>query len=264
LVIVDPPFGWNVADWDKPESIWDAEYWCTVLRSIQPHLLDKATLAVFGDSFNVLPQLIAGIAAYNDWAEENLLGKFVKPTELCVNKTNHPHKTSNCYSQSVEHTFLYFYKEAPKIKQFDFELGGNLVNIPRPAGSRLIPNAQREPMNPCQKSHLFLNILLRNHALPNTVVIDLTAGSFSSYMACFMSSEVYHWAGCDFDLNSFDNWQFLQNSVDFSGKDLKGWFGRWVAGNFPFSLPSLNCSFSCERRSFCLSRYFGGQTDYLA
>lgn len=231
LVLIDPPFGWKTAEWDQPDNVWTEKYWTQVLLSVQPHLADKATIAVFGDCFNVLPQLTAGVAAYNAKAESKQLGKLVNPVQLCFNKTNHPHKGVGGYSQSVDNVFLYFYKEAPKIKKLPFEFNGNVFSTSRPSGSRFIPSYSGKTSNPTQKSHLVLKVLLANQ-IPESgsLVMDLTAGSFSSWLASYLSPKAIHWVGCDSRSDGMADWDYLQSQLPDEMWDGSAWFHKFVAG----------------------------------
>lgn len=225
LVLIDPPFGWNLAEWDKPECVWESSYWTTIFISLSRILAPNGVVAVFGDSFNVLPALMEGLKGYESHAEKHQKPSFVAKTPLYFNKTNHPHKGTGAYAQSVEQCFLFFYQSAPKISKFSYELGGNLITAASVTGARKI-YALDGSSNPCQKSHLWLDILLANHAVSDTLVVDLTAGSFSSFMACYLAKKDLHWVGCDIHPDFLENWTDLLNSINNNTK----WFKKFVLG----------------------------------
>ena len=234
LVFVDPPYGYSMKEWDTPDKVWQSDYWIVVLQSIRSVLVEGATLAVFGDCFNVLPPLMSAIQAFNEEAAASGAHQFVSPVQFCFQKTNHPHKGTGGYSQSIENVFLFFYGFPPKIKSLNFEFGGNLLSAARVSGDRLIKGPDENPLNPCQKSPLLLRALIENHATPNTIVMDLTAGSFSSYLACFLSLIPLHWVGCDIDKNSLENWNHVQDSLltskEVESEISKNWFSKFAKG----------------------------------
>ena len=231
---MDPPYGYNLRDWDAPDKVWPQDYWLTVLQSLRSVLADGATLAVFGDCFNVLPPLLSAIKAYNEDASSTSAPQFVTPVQFCFQKTNHPHKGTAGYSQSIENVFLFFYGVPPKIKSLNFEFGGNLLSAARVSGDRCIKGPDGNPLNPCQKSPLLLRAFVENHAAPNTVVMDLTAGSFSSFLACYLSLVPVHWVGCDSDKDAFKNWEHVQDSLlsslEIEADVRKNWFSKFVKG----------------------------------
>jgi hypothetical protein len=235
LLLVDPPYGFNMKEWDSPDKVWQQDYWITVLDSTKLVLVEGATLAVFGDCFNVLPPLLGAMKAFNEAAASTGAPQFVTPVQFCFQKTNHPHKGIAGYSQSIENVFLFFYGVSPKIKSMKFELGGNLLSSARVSGDRSIKGADGKPLNPCQKSPLLLRALIENHATPGTIVMDLTAGSFSSYLACFLTHVPVHWVGCDSDKGSLDKWTHVQDSL-LSSKDVEEgehsstWFAKFAKG----------------------------------
>ena len=234
LVFFDPPFGYGLEVWDSPDKIWDLKYWLLVLQSLRAILADGATLAAFGDCFNVLPPLMQAIQAFNAKSSQKGSPLFVSPVQFCFQKTNHPHKGTAGYSQSVENVFLFFYGAPPKIKKMAFELGGNLLSAARVAGDRVIKGPDGTQLNPCQKNPLLLRALIENHATPNTIVLDLTAGSFSSYLACYLSTLPLHWAGCDIAENALSMWDHIQDSlltsVEVDADPNKTWFSKFVCG----------------------------------
>ena len=230
LVFIDPPFGFNVESWDTPEHIWPSDYWFEVLSSLQAYLKDAAAVVVFGDCFNVLPRLLEGVKRFNDYADQTQQPRFIPPIQICFQKLNHPHKSGNGYSQSIENAFVFHYKESPRVKSLDFEISGNLLSSTRVTGPRRIKNEKGEWINPCQKPHIWLKYFIQNNTTSESVVLDLTAGSFSSFLACFHSTHTLHWAGCDIGPDTLKNFDFLQKCID--AEELEEYF----AGKSRFSI----------------------------
>ncbi len=227
LIFIDPPYGWNVVKaWDKVSDIWGSEYWEQVLRSLDGIIAEGTCLCVFGDVFNVLPPLTLAISKYNDKKSRLSKGLWTKPTQMAFNKTNHSHKTNCVYSQSIENAFLFWYKKMPKISKLPFELGGNMLFGPKVAGKRVLLNAEGNIINPCQKSALWLKVLVENHAKSNTIVLDLTAGSMASYFACYFAPVSLHWVGSDIDPTMIANWNFLRKGI----RNEEAWFQDFVLG----------------------------------
>ncbi len=224
LVFIDPPFGFNLAEWDGADNVWTADYWFDVFSSLADYLLDSAAIVVFGDCFNVLPELLAGVKLFNEDARENQNPILLPPIQICFQKINHPHKGGNNYSQSVENAFVFHYQSTPKIKKNNFELAGNLLTSSRVTGARRILNEEGTWMNPCQKSQLWLRYFIDNNTVMNSLVLDLTAGSFSSYLACFYSTRTLHWAGCDIGPNTLKNWEFLRSQLEEDCENLKKFY----------------------------------------
>jgi hypothetical protein len=140
LVFADPPWAWNLAPWDTPKAAWTALYWKTVFQSLSSQIQALAALVIFGDLFNVLPPLVQGVTEYNSWARANQAGDWVKPVQICLNKSNHPHKGTGGYLHLIENAFVWFFQKAPKIKELPYELNGNLLTVPRVQGNRCIPH----------------------------------------------------------------------------------------------------------------------------
>jgi hypothetical protein len=159
LVFANPPWGWNLALWDTLEAVWTALYWKTALQSLASQIQALAALVVFGDLFNMLPPLIQGISEYNSWAPSNQAGEWVKPVQICLNKSNNPHKGTRGYLQ-VENAFMWFFQKAPKITELPYKLNRNLLTVPQVQGNHLIPhwNGSSTLYNPTQKSHLWLKV----------------------------------------------------------------------------------------------------------
>jgi hypothetical protein len=203
-----------------------------------------AALGVYGDLFNVLPPLVQGITEYNSWARANQAGEWVKPVQICLNKSNHPHKGTGGYSHLVEYTFVWFFQKAPKIKELPYELNGNLLTVPRVQGNRRIPHwdDSTTPYNPTQKSHLWLKVFLNNHAVSSTMVVDLTAGSFSSFLACYLSPTPFHWMGSDIAPDSISQWEFVEKNL-VANSPTKTWTSKFIQGTT--RTPTFLTSYSC-------------------
>jgi hypothetical protein len=93
----------------------------------------------------MLPPLVQGLTEYNSWAQANQAGEWVKPIQICLNKSNHPQKGTGGYSHSVENAFIWLFQKAPKIKELPYKLNGNLLTVdfldiaptPSPSGNLL-------------------------------------------------------------------------------------------------------------------------------
>lgn len=209
IVLADPPYGYQLASWDHPEDVWDSEYWTQLLQSLLPVLKRGTLLCVFGDCFNVLPPLAAAIQEWNTTRPANA---WVSPTQIVCNKQNHPNKGSLPYASSAENAFLFWYEQAPPIGKHTHELGGNVISSSKILPSTQIQNLKGEPLNPCQKPYTWLKILIENHAMDDTLVLDLTCGSFSSFLPVYTSNKAVHWVGSDKGLQTLENWEeFLDN-----------------------------------------------------
>jgi hypothetical protein len=228
LVFIDPPFGWNLSEWDRPEDVWQDDHWFDLLSYISPHLKDSAAVVVFGDCFNVLPKLLNGVSDFNSYSSKQQKPTFTAPVQICFNKTNHPHKAANGYSQSVEHAFLFFYKQHAPIKKLKFELRGNLLTSSKVSGSRRILDGSGNMINPCQKPNIWLRYFLDNHTVEDSVVMDLTCGSFSSFLACYFCTHRLHWIGCDIATTTLKNWDFLISQITTESPAIEIFF----EGNF--------------------------------
>jgi hypothetical protein len=228
MAIFDPPFGFKMADWDKPEDVWSKDYWFETLKSLRDSLLPSASLIVFGNIFNVFPPLVSGIEKYNSWANANGELKWVSPVQLCFHKTNKPHKGTGGYSQSVDNVAVYYFGKPPAIKELPVELGGSLMIGARPTGKRLISDLDGNPINPCQKSCILMDMLLKNHSTRGTAILDLTAGSFVSFLVTFLTGDSLHWIGCDSSPTAFENFENLVTHVT----DESGWFNSFIEGDF--------------------------------
>jgi hypothetical protein len=207
-------------EWDSPDDVWSPEYWLEVFSSISGSLLESAAIVVFADCVKVLPKLLAGVDLYNEHASDIQRSTLSAPVQICFNKLNHPHKGPGGYSQSVEHAFLFYFGSPPKITRLDFELAGNLLSSTRVTGARRILDRKGEWMNPAQKPNIWLKFFLDNHAKSESVVMDLTAGSFSSFLACYYSDKHLHWVGCDIGQQTLDNWDFLLDEVENETKPI--------------------------------------------
>lgn len=227
LVFLDPPYGFGLADWDSPESLWTSTYFSTVFRALAAKLLPEAAVVVFGDVFSVLPALKLGVDHYNNSTMDKE-AIFVNPVHFVFHKTNKPHKGASGYSHSLENAFLYFFKKSPSIKKLNVESGGNLLIGPRVEGFQQIKGEDGRIFNITQKPFKLLNFFIQNHAIPNTAVWDLTAGSFSSFVACYLSNISVHWAGCDIDQQSMQNFNELLEIL----KNEDGWLKTFQLGMF--------------------------------
>ncbi len=227
LIFIDPPYGWNVVKaWDKKSDIWNSEYWYGVLRSLDTIIGEGTCMCIFGDVFNVLPPLMRALSKYNDEHEKLSKGLWTKPTQMTFNKTNHTNKSNSPYSHSIENAFLFWFKSVPRMSKLPHELGGNLLFGPKVAGKRALCNESGKMINPCQKSPLWLKILVDNHAKPDTIVLDLTAGSMSSYFACYFADVSLHWVGADIGPETINNFKFLYKGARKSDS----WFINFVQG----------------------------------
>lgn len=215
MVFIDPPFGFNVDTWDTPELVWSESYWVRVFTSLQDILQDSAAIVIFGDIFTVLPPLLAGVKLFNEVAETKQLPKILPPVQICFQKVNKPHKSGKTgYAQSVENAFIFHFQSYPKLLKYDFDVKGNLLTAARVVGARRLKNSDRKWINPCQKPHIWLRYFIDNNTTSNSLVLDLTAGSFSSFFACYFNTKPIHWAGCDIGPDTIKNWEFFQRQIE--------------------------------------------------
>lgn len=265
LVFIDPPYGYNVADWDSPSDVWTPEYFSEIFKSLTHRLLPSATIVVFGDIFTVLPNLVGGVELFNNnYASGQDL--FVAPVHFVYHKTNKPHKGASGYSHSLENAFVYFYQRGPPIVKQQQEIGGNLLTGPRVAGIQRIVNLDDEMLNVSQKPHRFLSFFLDNHAQSETLVLDLTAGSFSSYLACFFNKKVLHWAGCDVKENGSTEFETFRNETLTSP-----FVDSFEAGTTHYSFFNINLAVALEKEksriltsvTTCFQEQFGKQLLFL-
>jgi hypothetical protein len=88
---------------------------------------------------------------------------------------------------------------------------------------------------------LWLKVFLNNHAVSSTVVVDLTAGSFSSFMACYLSPTPFHWMGSDIAPDSISQWEFVEKNLVASNFPTKTWISKFIQGTTPTFLTSYSC-----------------------
>jgi hypothetical protein len=77
---------------------------------------------------------------------------------------------------------------------------------------------------------LWLKVFLNNHAVSSTVVVDLTAGSFSSFLACYLSPTPFHWMGGDIAPDSISQWEFVAKNLVASNSPTKTWISKFIQG----------------------------------
>jgi hypothetical protein len=224
-----------VADWDNPEDVWTSDYFYKILQTVAPKLAVGAALVVFGDSFSVLPELHQAIKKFNQNIDSTGFSPFVSPVQFFFHKTNKTHKGVGAYCQSNENAYLYYYKTAPKVQKFADD-SGTFVSGPTIAGRRQIVGPSSKVVNPCQKPHNWLSLFIENHATPKSLVLDLTAGSGSSFLACFTSQKTLNWAGCDVDPAFLDNFFHLRELLTTNSE----WLTNFIEGRSIFSLSVLN------------------------
>ena len=230
LVFIDPPFGFDLASWDKPDDVWPADQWVEVFTSLRDILKELAAVVVFGDCHSVLTPLLKGVKKFNELSVAAQLPQLLGPIQICFQKVDKPQKSGKTgYSQSIENAFVFHYGTYPKIAKRDFEINGNLLTGNRVIGAQRIKNPEGNWMNPCQKPHIWLRFFIENNTTADSLVLDLTAGSFSSYLACHYSVHSLHWAGCDIGSDTLTNWNFLQTQIENETDQMENFYAGTIA-----------------------------------
>lgn len=234
-VFIDSPFGYSVDKlWDLPKHVWKEDYWLEILKSLEKRMQESGLLVVFGDLFKVYPPLHAAITHWNSDHGK----KWIAVPPLFYNKRNHTNKGTGPYANSVELAFLYYWSSVPRIGKLPYELNGNLIEGNK-TGDLL--HGLADYHNPCQKPNVLLKLLLENHAEEKTLVIDLTAGSFTSFLAVLQLTKETFWVGSDTHPEAGKNWDFFTSTSFLVGHPS---YNNWIAGKSllftilkPFSLP---------------------------
>ena len=214
VVLLDPPYGWKQASWDQPEDKWSSQYFKTVLDSLTPVVRSGTLLVLFADPIGVLPSFLDRLKLYNSQSGEGSERKWIYANTLHFHKLNSVSKGIGPYANSVESAFLFYFGKVPKITKMRYELGGNLLTSSKLQKKMQIPVVAQGKPNPCQKPNLWLNILLENHVVDNSYVLDLTAGSFSSFLATYLLNSSIHWVGVDKDSDVLENFKLLLEKVN--------------------------------------------------
>lgn len=170
LAIVDPPYGIDIADWDKKTDIPTAEYFHELFRISKNQI-------VFGGNYFDLPHTESWLCWDKTFNDDIRGGKLTK---------------GGCPRERMSDFELIWSSFEHKAKMLRFTQIGNLIGF----GKNIkVDYEHQKKIHPTQKHTLLYEWLLMTYASEGDKILDTHLGSGSHAIACW---------NLNFDLTAFE------------------------------------------------------------
>ena len=177
LAIVDPPYGINIAEWDKKEDIPDELYFKELFRISKNQI-------IFGGNYFNLPHTESWIC-WDKTFNDDIRGK--KLTK------------GGCPRENMSDFELLWTSFNHKAKMFRFTQIGNLVGF----DDRIkVDYTRQKKIHPTQKDVKLYEWLLNNYAEKGQKILDTHLGSGSIAIACHNLG--FDLTACELDKEYYD------------------------------------------------------------
>ena len=172
MVVLDPPFGFNMGEWDKPDDVLSPDQIKTLLNWV--NMYNKAESWVF---VTYLPY-----RQYGEYAQAPEAAQYGDVVPYVVYKPQQNYTGYNNYLSACEFMLLAFKPEASKVR---FLMDKNPLlrhNLAQANRGALRKYFNGQPINLTEKPSSVMEQLVKNHSQPNDVILMLGTGAGGDVM----------------------------------------------------------------------------------
>lgn len=177
LAILDPPYGLNLAVWDK--TAWGERDFKRILEALTSSSSNQDMAFICFIAIQQYHHLKAAIDSCG----------WHSPEFITLYKKNKNSAGGKRFTSVCEYMVICFRSSSDKhiwnYRATDTHLRTNMWEITSIGSGAYISLDTGKPVNPCQKPQVLLKrILLRHHSTPGGLILDICAGSHSLMFAC--------------------------------------------------------------------------------